>query len=82
MAVATRHRSTQPRADRHPFIADPAMPADPYTGLSVCARCHKLGQPGDAQHPPDALIPPDLPSELAAAARARDAAILGETGDD
>lgn len=75
-AMARTHRL--PRAARpHAFVVDELTPADPYTGLACCQVCRKPGRPGDAQHPttPDA---PVLPAALAAAARDRDAAILGE----
>lgn len=79
--MATPRRAGLPRVGIHPFTVDPDTPADGYTGLHVCLTCSKTGRPGDAQHPADAHIPPPLPPALAAAARARDAAILGERDD-
>lgn len=72
----------------HRFAPDSAVPADPYTGLWVCATCHCPGRAGDAHHQADGVWSPSalpglvLPPHVAAAARARDLAILGERDDD
>lgn len=72
-------RRPAPRLPTHRFAAAEDVPADPYTGRSVCVRCGKPGAPGDAQHPLDVARPPS--PAVAAAARARDLAILGETDE-
>lgn len=74
-------RAKAPSAAEHDFVRDPDVPGDAYTQLAVCRTCGKPGKPGDAQHPRRAELPPALPPALAAAARARDFAILGERDD-
>jgi hypothetical protein len=74
MTAKTKRPSKVTECDFNP---DADVPADPITGLQVCRTCHRLGAAGDARHQPPPPAPP-LPPHLAAAARARDAAILGE----
>lgn len=49
-AEAGRAVKTKPTGAPHPFTADPDTPADPISGVQVCARCHLVGRPGDAHH--------------------------------
>ncbi|SNY28909.1 hypothetical protein [Paractinoplanes atraurantiacus] len=74
------------RVAPHLLIADPQIPAD-YWGRSRCTVCRRLGKAGDADHidpeaPPAAPPPRPLDPDFAEAARARDAAILGERDDE
>jgi hypothetical protein len=63
-----------------PHAFDPEPDSADFFGRQVCRHCHLLGEPGDHRHPHGALPPPELPPALADAARARDAAVLGEKG--
>lgn len=47
-----------------PFRPDPDIPAD-QDGRQACARCHLIGEQGDAHHPPL----PDAPEAQAAHTR-------------
>lgn len=58
------------RPSPHPFMADPELPAD-MNGRHVCARCHLVGQAGDAHHDM-----PDVPEQAESRRRA------GEREDD
>jgi hypothetical protein len=60
----TTRAKAPPAPQCGPFLADPDTPGDPYTGLGVCATCHRLGQPGDVHH---AL--PDVPEQAEVRAR-------------
>ncbi|WP_320069137.1 hypothetical protein [Micromonospora sp. RTGN7] len=66
------------------FVADPDLGLD-HRQRATCRNCGRVGEPGDVRHtpPPAPALPPrrPLPPGLAAAARARDAAILGERPD-
>ena len=63
---------------------DPDIPAD-HRKRKTCRNCHRVGTADDPGHTPPA--PPARPASkplspaLAAAAQARDAAILGERED-
>lgn len=76
----------QPKPSRvhpHQFVQDPDMPPD-HRGRHTCKTCRIVGQPGDPHHPAAPPLPPARPlaPDLAAAAHARDAAILGEKEDE
>jgi hypothetical protein len=77
-----RRRASTPRLGPHIFEADPDLPADTYTGKSVCKTCQSQGAPGDQRHPDKAELPKAQPAHIVAAQAELDAAILGETGDD
>ncbi len=73
------------RVHKHQFTPEPDFPAD-HRGRRRCQACGLMGAPGDPHHPiPDTAAttrPRPLPPALAAAAAARDAAILGEKDED
>lgn len=73
-------RPARSRVPRHRFILAADADAADHRGRRVCATCQMPGAPGDPRHPTDAPTVPTLPPALADAARARDAAVLGETG--
>jgi hypothetical protein len=79
--VRARRVTPARTAARHPFIADPDVPAD-FWGRRHCTTCRLPGKPGDTRHQPDQPEPAkplrQLPPEEAEEYRARDAAILGE----
>lgn len=78
------HRRGSARSNVHPHqhLADPAVPAD-HRGRQRCSVCGLMGKLGDAHHPDPAKAPRPRPMspDLAAAAREREAAILGERDD-
>ncbi|HEY0643678.1 MAG TPA: hypothetical protein VGD39_09685 [Nocardioides sp.] len=82
----TAHKATcagsWPRVQPHAFAVDDRIPAD-WCGRRWCI-CGVPGIPGDDRHPEDAppLRPPTDQAVVQEAARARDAAILGEREDD
>ncbi|WP_319460064.1 hypothetical protein [Micromonospora sp. RTP1Z1] len=60
------------------FDPDPELGTD-WNGRQICRHCQRPGEPGDPGHtPPPPPTPKELPPAFAAAAQARDAAILGE----
>lgn len=77
-----KRRASTPRVGPHLFEADTDLPADTYTGKSVCKRCQAPGEPGDQRHPEKTEAPKPQAAHIVAAQHALDAAILGETGDD
>lgn len=75
MTTAPRRKPKpiRPRLCPGLFAADPALPAD-SKGRHVCARCGRVGEPGDVRHP----APKPLSPAAAAAYAAHHAARLGE----
>jgi hypothetical protein len=75
----TPRRGPQPtRVKRHPFVADPDVPAD-ADGGRYCARCGCRGEPGDTHHLADGEPErPPVAGDVSALERRR----YGETGDD
>ncbi|SBT64250.1 hypothetical protein GA0070622_1220 [Micromonospora sediminicola] len=64
------------------FVPDPDLGLD-WKQRATCLNCGRVGQAGDPGHTPPAPPPTPTPKTrispaLAAAAQARDAAILGE----
>lgn len=62
------------------FDPDPELGKD-WRGRATCRNCNRPGTPDDPGHtpPPPATVPQTrISPEIAAAAQARDAAILGE----
>ncbi|MDG4768755.1 hypothetical protein [Solwaraspora sp. WMMD792] len=76
----TRRTPARSRVPPHLHQATRDLPAD-HRGRRVCVVCGLLGEPGDAHHPITLPTTPVSPV-LAAAAAARDAAILGERDAD
>ena len=78
-------KAARSRVGPHDFNADPDVPAD-HRDRQRCKTCGVMGAAGDARHPTARPAGPPrprpLPPELAAAAAARDAAILGEHDDE
>ncbi|MFI5839427.1 hypothetical protein ACIA8K_06905 [Catenuloplanes sp. NPDC051500] len=56
--------NVRPSAAPHPFLEDREIPAA-QDGQLACGRCHKLGRPGDAQHPEPRDLPPAPPAQRA-----------------
>ncbi|MBM0205062.1 hypothetical protein JNW90_19890 [Micromonospora sp. STR1s_5] len=68
-------RPARPAVLPHPFVQQDGVPPDPWSRLAPCQKCHKLGKPGDAQHPDAATA--ETPPAVAAALDL-EARILGE----
>jgi hypothetical protein len=79
--IAQRTRPTS-RVHPHQHNPDPDIPAD-HRGHQRCSTCGLMGRQGDAHHPNSPPLPVARPltAEQRAAARDRDAAILGERDD-
>lgn len=80
--IAQRTR-TASRVHPHQHVPDTDFPAD-HRGRQRCTTCGLMGRQGDGHHPDAPPLPQARPLSpgLAEAAKARDAAILGEKEDD
>ncbi|MFG3709190.1 hypothetical protein ACGF7U_31290 [Micromonospora sp. NPDC047670] len=75
MTARTPGRRICPRWDPDPDIGPD------HRGRATCRTCLRVGEPGDANHTPPPAPTSRISPAVAAAARARDAAILGEHDD-
>ncbi|MBX7264949.1 hypothetical protein KIF24_02010 [Micromonospora sp. Llam7] len=74
----TVRRPGRPAVLPHRYVRQDSEPADPWTELTACATCRKLGRPGDAQHPETAPAAARPETAIEEAARELEARILGE----